>query len=239
MVSIKELAQCIGLSNAGSLSIVRDFFGYSFQGYEGQISLLRQARLLMGKHVHVNIIRVGVESFNDSDEMEIDRSIQITRDLYSQVSLGVGRVERYFITNAQANGRQNIDNDGEARLLTREWTVYNDALDAFYVLTYATDTIGFSAVNGPCDKDEGNINGSVIAIEGFPNTTGFVLAHELGHYLGLSHVCTLAAGGGCNSGTCLPVHNNSLMNPCVPNGGNISSSEENNMKDHCFVKGGC
>lgn len=239
MVSIKTLAQCIGLSTAGSLSIVRDFFGYSFHGHEGQISLLRQARLLMGEHVHVNVIRVGIESFNDSDEREIDRSIQITRDLYFQVSLGVGRIERYFITNAQANGRQNIDNDGEAETLTREWTVPNDALDAFYVLTYATDTIGLSAVNGPCDKDAEDMNGSVIAIEGAADTTGFVLAHELGHYLGLSHVCALAAGGGCNSGTCLPVHNNSLMFPCVPNGGNISSSEENNMKDHCFVKGAC
>jgi Metallo-peptidase family M12 len=237
MVSIKNLAVCIGLS--GSISIVRHFFGYGFRGHQGQISLLGQAKLLKGKHIHVNIIRVGIESFNDTDEREIDRSIQITRNLYAEVNLGVGRIERYFITNNQANGHQNIDDDAEAALLTREWTVPNEALDAFYVLTYAGTTVGRSAINGPCDKDVGDMNGSVIAIETIPDDTGFTLAHELGHYLGLSHVCELAAGGGCGSGTCQPVHNNSLMHPCVPNGGNISSSEENTMKGHCFVKGAC
>lgn len=64
------------------------------------------------------------------------------------------------------------------------------------------------------------MDGSVVAIEGSANTTGFVLAHEAGHYLGLSHV---------NDST-------NLMNPSVPNGGSLTSSQGSNMRDHCFVK---
>ena len=57
----------------------------------------------------------------------------------------------------------------------------NSALDIFWVLTYAGKTIGLSREDGPCDKDAKGMDGSVVAIEGSVNTTGFVLAHEAGH----------------------------------------------------------
>jgi hypothetical protein len=63
------------------------------------------------------------------------------------------------------------------------------------------------------------MDGSVVAIESSPTITGLVAAHEMAHYLGLSHV---------NNST-------NLMNPTVPNGGLLTSSQGNNMKDHCFV----
>jgi hypothetical protein len=47
------------------------------------------------------------------------------------------------------------------------------------------------------------------------------VAHEAGHYLGLSRVND----------------NTNLMNPSVPNGGILTAGQGNNMKDHCFVNG--
>ena len=67
------------------------------------------------------------------------------------------------------------------------------------------------------------MDGSVVAIEGSVNTTGFVLAHEAGHYLGLSYSTSSA----------------NLMFGTVPNGGTLTSSQGSNMRDHCFVKSGC
>ncbi len=186
-----------------------------------EVSVVTQANLLKGKHVHVNLITVG--DFTYANYQEVDTALQTTRNLYARVNLGVGRAQYYYITASQANGRDHIGSDGEAEDLTNEWTVPNDALDIFFVLTYATSTIGLSRVDGPCDKDAKGMDGSVVAIESDPNTSGFVMAHEAGHYLGLNHV---------NDST-------NLMNPSVPNGGILTSSQGNNMKDHCFVKSGC
>jgi hypothetical protein len=107
--------------------------------------------------------------------------------------------------------------------LTNDWTVPNSALDIFWVLTYSGSTIGYSRVDGPCDKDAKGMDGSVVAIEGAVTTTGFVLAHEAGHYLGLSH--------SSSSGN--------LMFGTVPNGGNLTSGQGSDMRDHCFTKSGC
>jgi hypothetical protein len=67
------------------------------------------------------------------------------------------------------------------------------------------------------------MDGSVVAIEGSVNLTGFVLAHEAGHYLALSHSTS----------------SSNLMFGTVPNGGNLTSSQGSDMRDHCFTKPGC
>jgi hypothetical protein len=220
MASIRQLANCIGVS--GTFWVLRDFFGYA-TGAPDTLSLRQQVQLLQGNHLHVNVIRVGIESFTDADEEEIDFAVHSTRSYYAAVNLGIGRVERYRITTADANGRDYIDNDGEAEALTDEWTVSNDAADVFIVRGYAGTTIGLSRVDGPCDKDAKGMDGSVVAIESTPTISGLVFAHELAHYLGLGHVND----------------SNNLMNPTVPNGGQLTSSQGSTMRSHCFVKSGC
>jgi hypothetical protein len=223
MASLKAIAKCIKLKNPNNFRVVRDFYGYT-TGAPSQLSLLTQVHRLQGKHIHLNVIRVGIESFDNDDEREIDRAIEITRDLFAPAKLGIGRIERYFITTADANGRENINSDGEAKTLTDEWTVDNDALDVFFVLTYATSTVGYSRIDGPCNKDAKGMDGSVVAIEGSVKTTGYALAHEIGHYLGLKHK---------------EEDNTNLMYPSVPNGGNLTSSQGSKIRGHCFVDSGC
>jgi hypothetical protein len=221
--SIRALARCINLTNPDNFSVVRDFFGYQ-TGAPTDLSLLQQVRRVKRRHIHLNLIRVGSESFTNAEEREIDAAVQATREFYDQVNLGIGRVEHFFITTADANGRDNIDNDAEAVALTDAFTVPNDAFDVFFVLTYAGATIGLSAVDGPCNKNAAGMDGSVVAIEGDTNTTGFVLGHEVGHYLGLDHVTD---------------DSTNLMFGTVPNGGNLTSSQGDNMRDHCFVDPSC
>jgi hypothetical protein len=219
MASLRDTAACIGIT--GDFSVVGDFFGYLAPPQD--LSVLTQINRLQGRYVDMNLIRVGIESFTSGDETEIDGAVQFTRDTYAQVSLGVGRVLRFFITTADANGRDNIGSDGEAEDLTNEWTVDNDAMDIFFVLTYATSTLGLSPVDGPCNKDAKGMDGSVVAIEGSASTTGLTIAHEAGHYLGLEHV-----GSSRN-----------LMFPSAPNGGNLTASQGTDMRDHCFTNDAC
>lgn len=217
--SLRQSAACIGIG--GNFSVLRDYFGYG--SVPQPLSLRTQMRRLQHKHVHMNLIRVGVESFTVDDERELDAAVQFTRDVYATVDVGVGRVRRFFVTTDEANGRDNIGGADEAESLTDEWTVPNQALDVFFVLSYAGDTIGRSAVDGPCDKNAKGMDGSVVAIEGSFSTTGTVLAHEVGHYLGLEHVTS----------------NANLMFKSVPNGGGLSAKQGSNMRDHCFVRPAC
>jgi hypothetical protein len=60
MVSIRQIASCIGLS--GNLSIIGDFFGYTRVPSGAPLSLLTQVRRLQQRHIHLNLIRVGIES---------------------------------------------------------------------------------------------------------------------------------------------------------------------------------
>jgi len=220
MDSLSTIASCIGVT--GTFSVSRDFFGF-IRGAPSDVSVLTQVRRLQGRHVHMNFIRVGSDQFTNTDLAEMDSALQFTRDNWAQVSLGVGRIQHFVISTAQADGAENIGNDDEAEELTNDWTVPNSALDIFWVLTYTGSTIGLSRVDGPCDKDAKGMDGSVVAIEGVVTTTGFVLAHEAAHYAALSHSSS----------------SNNLMFKNVPNGGALTSSQGSDMRDHCFTKPGC
>lgn len=220
MDSLRAFASCIGIN--GEFSVSRNFFGFML-GPPSAVSVATQIQRLKGRHVHMNFIRVGSDQFTNADLSEIDSALQRTRDLYAPASLGIGRIEHYVITTADAAGAEHIGSDAEAEDLTDDWTVPNSSLDIFFVLTYATATIGLSRVDGPCDKNAKGMDGSVVAIEGNAQTTGFVLAHEAGHYLGLGH----SSDGG------------NLMFGSVPNGGALTSGQGSNMRDHCFARSGC
>lgn len=220
MVSLLAMAQCIGATGQ-PLSIRHSFFGYRTSAVA--ISVLPQVQRLRGRHVHMTIIRVGDDQFTNADEREIDRAIQFTRDTYAPAGLAVGRIEHWFISTANAVGRDVIDNNAEAEALTDEWTVPNNAMDIFFVRAYVGGTAGLSRVDGPCDKNAKGMDGSVVEMNAGGGVSDFALAHEAGHYLGLGHR---------NDGT-------ALMNPTIPNGGGINSGEATNMADHCFTRNPC
>jgi hypothetical protein len=170
--------------------------------------------------VNVNAIFVGVELFTNADIQEVVDAIQRTRNIYATVGLTVDQVQFWSIPLARARGRENIDDDGEAVALTDEWTVPNHALDVFFVRTYAGSTIGLSRVDGPCDKNAKGMDGSVLAIDETSAITALATAHEIGHYLGLSH--DTAPG-------------NLMLPSPAGNLGLLRVDQGNNMRDHCFV----
>ena len=51
MISLREISTCVGLT--GGFSVVRDFFGYRQIRFAFEVSLLSQARLLRGPHIHL------------------------------------------------------------------------------------------------------------------------------------------------------------------------------------------
>ena len=219
MASLRATAQCIGLS--GQISVVRDFFGYRTKG-TGPLSLGTQMRLLQGKHIHLNLIRTA--SFDVSQQKEIDFGLQVMRNIYATVNVGVGRIQRFFIPP----GHEVIDGDAEAKDLWNEYSVSNASIDVFLVRVISGDSSGKSPVDGSCDKDSKDDSGCVIAVEdnadGLGLTLGRAIAHEVGHYLGLEHEDELP---------------DNLMFTSVLNGGKLYGGQGGVMVIHCSVNGGC
>jgi hypothetical protein len=240
MTSLRSIAACVGAS--GSFSVVRDFYGYHTGVFghvdlstdlttaspntikidpsaPGRLSLLSQVRLLKGPHIHLDTIRVGVEAFTITDEQEIDIAVQITRELYARIGLGIGRVLHWQISTEVAGGFTVIDTPDEAFDLLDEFTAPGDGMDVFFVRG-----LDFGAGGATSDKDP---EGTIIEIKGTV-ASGIGLAHELGHYLGLGH-------------------NNSAQTNLMFGGGkgfpkpnyDLTSSEAGTMLSSGFVKSGC
>lgn len=220
MASLRASAACIGITDS-PISVRHDYFGQLRTSVT--VSLLEQMNRLRNRHIHLNCIRVGSDQFTGADFNEVDRAVKRIRDLYAAASIGVGRIQHFVISTADARARDVINSDDEAETLTDEWTVPNDSLDIFFVRMYVGSTAGLSRVDGPCNKDAKGMDGSVVEMNTGGGVSDFSLAHEAGHYLGLNHRNNPTA----------------LMNPIIPNGGQITNAEAANMRDHCFMKPGC
>ena len=171
--------------------------------------------------VDVNLIYVGRDHFNDANWAQTDLSMEIARLIYGQVGMNLGTIRRYEINAAAAGALEIIDSQAEARELTTDWTVPNNALDVFVVRSM-NGADGWSAVGGPCDKNKaGVMTGSVVSLNGSTANSGNTFAHEMGHYLGLDHIADadnfIGNNGSSNSNTI------------------IQAWQGDVVKKHCFV----
>jgi hypothetical protein len=187
------------------------------------------------------VIKVGSDQFTTSDHNEIDYSIFKVRNIYRQVSLGVGRIRHWVISTADANGLDSPTTEGDLEDLTANWTVPNAGIDLFipHNMNIPSNTgmiLGKSAVDGPCDKDAKGMTGATCGLWGSEQTAR-TFAHELGHYLGRSH----NHGASCPTTT---AEQNNLMaqSRCALSTRNstlLTSAQGTNMRDHCSTKAGC
>lgn len=238
MASLRSLSSCIGIG--GDISVLRDFFGFARgqlppdpTGASVQVSLRRQADRLAGPHVHLNVIAVGSDQFTDGEYTEIDYSIYKLRNVYNQVALGVGRVQHWIVTTAEADGLDSPTSEDDLEQVTEDWTVPNDGIDMFMphnmmVPSNGGQILGLSPEDGPCDKDAKGMTGSVCGLWGSEQTARS-FAHELGHYLGLGHRNNQTDNLMCQSSKASSIRDSVKL----------TSGQGSTMKKHCSVHDGC
>lgn len=204
-------------------SVLNHFFGIFQVPVGDAISLRQQMARLRRPHVlHINIIHVAFDALTPAERedaaRELDTIVVRTRQIYDQIGLGIGRVQHFGISSAQAGGLADIGGDGEADDICGRFSVDNDGIDAFMVLTYAGTRIGSSRSPGACDKD-GKSSGVVIEVQQAGHElTATAFAHELGHYLGFDS------------------HSSDETNLMSESGARgLTASQGNTMRGHCMV----
>jgi hypothetical protein len=258
MASLLESAACIGVS--GDFSVLRDYLGFTLGRFDNpptprglppdptgalvQVSLLRQIDRLEGEKYDINIIRIGEDNFTNTDYLDLDYGIFKLRNIYNQEQVGIGKVEWWYLLSADADGLDSPNTEDELEEITHHWTVPNDALDVFVpanmnVPSNGGQILGKSAVDGPCNKNAaGEMNGSVTGLwNNVANTasdqTARTLAHEIGHYLGLDHRNNSPTNLMCQSGSVIS------GGGTIRTATNLTDSQGDDVKDHCFVEDSC
>jgi hypothetical protein len=183
----------------------------------GTVPLFRLLRAY-DAFVDVNLIAVSGDTWTVAQWNSFTAGFAGAAQLYRQVGIRLRDAGHFDILAASAGGYPTIDSDSEAESLTDDWTVPNVAIDLFCVPLYVGTVAGLSPVDGPCDKNAKGMDGSVVERTAPLNV---IIAHELGHYLGLEH----------NSGAA------NVMNGTAAAGNTVLSSGQGaSIKDHCFVR---
>lgn len=255
MIRLKQVFNdCLGLS--GRLLVNRDLYGYIFTDNSGRIfgalaagdalpasgqptrrSLRRQLQLTKG--VAVNLCMFLVNHRNDfsgvisrADVTRIQYAIQVARDIWGQQGLGIRKIFWRRIDPDEVGGFTNITDASEATDLTDAFSGPNDGTDVFWVQSIG-DAGGWSKTDGSCDKDaKDQRTGAVIELSNSSRFTGILLAHEVGHYLGLAHDGSMSNMMGVDS-------NNDGIGELGSNSTGLTNSQGDKMKTHCSAHSPC
>jgi hypothetical protein len=226
MASLRALASCIGCP--ANFRSVRNFFGYasgppwnlakpSQANLPQSLSVLKQMKRLKQKHFHLDLIRVGTDAnglLPPADEQNLDSAVQMAREIYGAIGVGIGRVNRWWlIPLSDHTGFDVIDDDCEAVDMINEFDAPGGGIDVFLVQAWAGDTVGITPA-----KPDG------VAVESRENDflgTARSFSHELGHYFGLGHENDKPNNLMCQSKPANP----------MPGSTNLNSGQASDIKD--------
>lgn len=156
--------------------------------------------------VRVNRVLVGAERFTAVDRQNTIDAIAVMRQIMLNADIHLS-FELFKMSVAEAGRFVHIASKADAAALTHRIQAGPfGTVDMFVVRTMTGGAVGWSPIRGSCDKRDKGQTGIVVSLEGADAADrGNTFAHELGHYLGLSHapcsdLTNFVRGNGCSSG---------------------------------------
>ncbi|PYL25979.1 MAG: hypothetical protein DMF37_03435 [Verrucomicrobia bacterium] len=145
----------------------------------------------------INIIKVG--DFDAQEGVDLYTAVDLTRQVYEKRDITFREVRRWIIHNADAGSYTVINSEDEFRDLLEDWSVQNDYVDVFVAQSFSWSTYnGYAGdIPGPASKG-GRKDGVAVDKTSYTDASGVkrlnisvlgpLIGHEVGHYLGLSHL---------------------------------------------------
>lgn len=224
------------LSKTGTLRVRRDLFGYPWGGIDRDLRIRRHIERIRGEAINLCVFFVGHEpgfagTFTQAQAISTQHAIDLMREIYEQADLGVRKIFWRYIDDDDAASFLAVNASG-ATDLTEAYSGPNNGIDLFMVQN-VTDAGGWSNSNGPCDKDDKGRTGAVVQVTTTPDDfLGILVAHEVGHYLGLVHTNSATNLMGVDS-------NNDGIGELTQNSRDITSGQGSTMRSSCWVRNAC
>jgi hypothetical protein len=243
-ISLRQIAGCIGLPV--SFSVLREFYGYwqgaipTVTGGSATLSLRQQLTLLKGAHIHLDVIYVGTT--DTDDDATVDAAVHVCRTVYATAGLGVGRVSRFAISAALANGLDFIDSDTEKKSLLGAWTAASSGIDVFMVrdITYGSVAGSAGYIPAQCgDRPASDEDGVIVDINRPAAAVARTFTHEVGHYLGLSHTCGEFSGTPPCAAPCQTTNLMTQSGCAAASALQLTAAQGTTMRCHFMVQPGC
>lgn len=234
-ISIRETCEhCLG--NTGTLRLYRDLFGYPWGRISRDLRVRRHIDNIRASSINLCVFFVGHEpgfsgTFTSTQAISAQHAIDLMRELYQQAGIGVRQIFWRYIHDDDAAPYLSVNASG-ATDLTEAYSGPNDGIDLFLV-QMITDAGGWSNSEGPCDKSDKGRTGAVVSIAITPDDfLGIVVAHEVGHYLGLKHTNSATNLMGVDS-------DNDGVGELTIDSRVITDSQRITMRASCWVRDPC
>lgn len=161
-----------------------------------------------------DIIRIAGDTFIGQEYTDLYDAVDVTQSIYEARDFTLRGIGRYHIDDADAGSYKYMNSADECHDLFADWSA--DSGGSYIDVFIAHDFVGVGFdglagdVPGPTSHS-GRKSGVVVDKTGYVDATGtkrlsvdylgMLIAHELGHYLGLSHVSDSSNLMLANSGT--------------------------------------